>query len=57
MFRDIITRGALVIYMELISQLEADGSTFTKKRNRARREPLLENARTWRNKRERLSLR
>lgn len=45
MFRDIITRGALVIYMELISQLEADGPTLTKKRNRARREPLLEDAR------------
>lgn len=45
MFRDIITRGALVIYMELISQLEADGSRFTKKKSRACREPLLKDAR------------
>ncbi|GFF47084.1 6-hydroxynicotinate 3-monooxygenase [Aspergillus udagawae] len=45
MYRDIITRGALAIFQELITQLEANNSIFSKRRNRARREPLLEDAR------------
>ncbi|KAF4181098.1 hypothetical protein CNMCM8694_005577 [Aspergillus lentulus] len=45
MYRDIVTRGAVVIFLELITQLEANNSIFSKQRNRARREPLLEDAR------------
>ncbi|KAF7136724.1 hypothetical protein CNMCM5793_006042 [Aspergillus hiratsukae] len=45
MYRDIITRGAVVIFLELVTQLEASNSIFSKQRNRARREPLLEAAR------------
>ncbi|KAH1585865.1 hypothetical protein KXV51_004595 [Aspergillus fumigatus] len=45
MFRDIVTRGAVVIFLELITQLEANTSIFSAQRNRVRREPLLEDAR------------
>lgn len=45
MFRDILTRGALLVFLELITQLENESSTFVKKRNQARREPFLEDAR------------
>ncbi|XHF96472.1 hypothetical protein AWENTII_000107 [Aspergillus wentii] len=45
MYRDIVTRGAVVIFLELISQLEANNSLFSRQRNRARREPLLNAAR------------
>ncbi|KAF4169677.1 hypothetical protein CNMCM6936_006836 [Aspergillus lentulus] len=45
MYRDIVTRGAVVIFLELITQLEANNSIFSRQRNRARREPLLEDAR------------
>jgi hypothetical protein len=45
MYRDIVTRCAVVIFLELITQLEANNSIFSKQRNRARREPLLEDAR------------
>jgi len=45
MFRDILTRGAMLIFLELITQLENDSSAFEKKRNQARREPFLKDAR------------
>jgi hypothetical protein len=45
MFRDILTSGAMLIFLELITQLENESSAFLKKRNQARREPLLEDAR------------
>ncbi|KAL4908865.1 hypothetical protein BDW74DRAFT_174093 [Aspergillus multicolor] len=45
MFRDLITRGALVIFLELNPDAEADASMFTKRRNRARQEVLLVDAR------------
>jgi hypothetical protein len=45
MFRDIVTSGAMLVFLELITQLENEGSAFLKKRNQARREPLLEDAR------------
>lgn len=45
MYRDILTRGTAVIFLELITQLEANNSIFLKQHNRARREPLLEEAR------------
>ncbi|THC98272.1 hypothetical protein EYZ11_002274 [Aspergillus tanneri] len=45
MFRDIITRGALCIFMELGTHLEADSLNFARKRTRARQEPLLRDAR------------
>ena len=41
MFRDIITRGALMIYLELNSELEPDISMFARQRNRARQMSLL----------------
>lgn len=44
MFRDIITRGAVMIYLELISGLESGISPFSKTRNRNRQIPLLEDA-------------
>ncbi|KAJ5917123.1 hypothetical protein N7466_010677 [Penicillium verhagenii] len=46
MFRDVLTRAAMLIFLELISQLENDSSSFAKMRNQERREPLLKNART-----------
>lgn len=45
MFRDLITRGALHIFLELSPDLSEDTSIFAKKRQRARREPLLDDAR------------
>ncbi|KAL4753974.1 hypothetical protein BDW72DRAFT_5765 [Aspergillus terricola var. indicus] len=45
MFRDLITRGALVIFLELAPDAEEDTSIFAKRRNRARQEPLLRDAR------------
>jgi hypothetical protein len=45
MFRDLITRGALVVFTELYIRVEASFSTFVPKRNRIRLEPLLEDAR------------
>lgn len=44
MFRDIITRGALMIYLELHKSHESDISILAKRRNRARQEPLLKDA-------------
>lgn len=44
MFRDIITRGALLIFLELWPVPEADTSIFAKKRNCSRKEPLLQDA-------------
>lgn len=41
MFRDIITRGALMIYLELNSELETGISMFARQRNRARQMSLL----------------
>ncbi|KAL4967487.1 putative C6 transcription factor [Aspergillus stella-maris] len=45
MFRDLITRGAFVIFLELSSNHQTDTSIFAKKRHRARLEPLLQDAR------------
>ncbi|KAL4769623.1 fungal-specific transcription factor domain-containing protein [Aspergillus nidulans var. acristatus] len=45
MFRDLITRGALVIFLELAPDAEEDASIFAKRRNRARQEPLLRDVR------------
>lgn len=44
-FRDIMTRGAMLIFLELITQLEKDESTYEKSRKQSRREPLLKEAR------------
>lgn len=44
MFRDIITRGASMIYLELHKSQESDISILSKRRNRARQEPLLKDA-------------
>ncbi|PWY86647.1 hypothetical protein BO70DRAFT_333031 [Aspergillus heteromorphus CBS 117.55] len=45
MFRDIITRGALVIFVELSSDTDERTSIFAIKRSRSRREGLLQDAR------------
>ncbi|KAL4739873.1 fungal-specific transcription factor domain-containing protein [Aspergillus similis] len=45
MFRDLITRGALVIFLELTPDAEEDASIFAKRRIRARQKPLLQDAR------------
>ncbi|KAL2793773.1 fungal-specific transcription factor domain-containing protein [Aspergillus keveii] len=45
MFRDILTRGALIIFADLNTEPEAGISAFAKERNRARLQPLLEAAR------------
>ncbi|KAL5339980.1 hypothetical protein BJX70DRAFT_136923 [Aspergillus crustosus] len=45
MFRDLITRGALLLFLELNPRRETDTSMFGKKRTRARQEPLLQDAR------------
>lgn len=45
MFRDIITRGALQVFLALAPEPEAESSIFAKKRNRRRQEPLLQEAR------------
>ncbi|KAH8700482.1 fungal-specific transcription factor domain-containing protein [Talaromyces proteolyticus] len=44
MFRDIITRGVLLIFLELSPDPETETSNFAKKRNRARQDPLLRDA-------------
>ncbi|KAE8383732.1 hypothetical protein BDV26DRAFT_250687 [Aspergillus bertholletiae] len=44
MFRDLITWGAMLIFLELCPEPGADNSIFVK-RNRARQEPLLQDAR------------
>ncbi|KAJ5392658.1 transcriptional regulator family: Fungal Specific TF [Penicillium cosmopolitanum] len=46
MFRDIITRGALVIYLELTSRLPVESSIshFAKEKNQSRQIPLMEDA-------------
>jgi hypothetical protein len=45
MFRDVLIRAAILILLELITQLENDSSEFAKRRNQDRREPLLKSAR------------
>ncbi|KAH7141142.1 putative C6 transcription factor [Dactylonectria macrodidyma] len=45
MFRDIITRGFLVIYLELVSELEPSISIFASKRSRDRQMALMEDIR------------
>lgn len=45
MFRDIITRGALIIHLELNAGQESNISILAKRRARARQEPLLKDAR------------
>ncbi|KAJ5899065.1 transcriptional regulator family: Fungal Specific TF [Penicillium taxi] len=45
MFRDIITRGAMVIHLELNAEKETNISILAKERARARQEPLLKDAR------------
>jgi hypothetical protein len=45
MFRDLITRGALLIFLELSPDLSEDTSIFAKRRRRARQELLLNDAR------------
>ncbi|KAH8807545.1 putative C6 transcription factor [Xylogone sp. PMI_703] len=45
MFQDIITNSAPIVFVELISQLEEDVSEFMKEKNRARRQPLIDDVR------------
>lgn len=45
LFRDLITRGALLIFLELSPDLSEDTSIFAKQRHRTRQEPLLNDAR------------
>ncbi|KAL4885994.1 hypothetical protein BJY04DRAFT_230200 [Aspergillus karnatakaensis] len=45
MFRDIITRGALLIFLEIVPAPESETSIFAKRRNRAHRESMLREAR------------
>lgn len=45
MFRDLITRGAFTLYLELTSDIDADASLVSRSRNRARQEPILRDAR------------
>ncbi|KAL1862098.1 hypothetical protein Plec18170_000922 [Paecilomyces lecythidis] len=45
MFREILTDSALIIFLELTSRLEGDNAIFSKSRNKARMEPLLQDAR------------
>ncbi|KAL4894751.1 hypothetical protein BDV59DRAFT_163801 [Aspergillus ambiguus] len=44
MFRDLITRGAFIIYLELTSDMDADASLLSRIRKRARQEPVLRDA-------------
>ncbi|KAL2845039.1 hypothetical protein BJY01DRAFT_183957 [Aspergillus pseudoustus] len=46
LFRDILTRGAVIIFTELNAEPEVGISSFAQERNRARQEPLLEAARS-----------
>ena len=45
MFRDLITRGAFILYLELTSEIDADASLVSRCRNRARQESILRDAR------------
>lgn len=45
MYRDIMTYSAPIVFIELIAQLKEDGSELMKERNKARRQPLLDDAR------------
>ncbi|GAD98710.1 C6 transcription factor, putative [Paecilomyces variotii No. 5] len=45
MFREILTDSALIIFLELTSRLEGDNAIFSRSRNKARMEPLLQDAR------------
>lgn len=45
MFRDLITRGSFVIYLELRSDVEGDTSLMSRNRSRSRQEPVLRDAR------------
>ncbi|KAF7629539.1 hypothetical protein AFLA_013253 [Aspergillus flavus NRRL3357] len=45
MFRDLITWGAMFIFLELCPEPDADMSMFARKTNRARNQPLLQDAR------------
>ncbi|KAA8909118.1 hypothetical protein TRICI_004622 [Trichomonascus ciferrii] len=44
-FRDIVTRGALQVFLALAPDRETGGSIFARKRNRDRQEPLIQDAR------------
>lgn len=44
-FRDVVTRGAMWVILELISQLENESSLSVKKCNQACRQPFLDDAR------------
>lgn len=44
MFRDIITRGALMLYLELNSQLSNNISSLAKRRHRAYQDSLIQDA-------------
>jgi hypothetical protein len=41
MFRDLITRGSFILYLELTSDINTDTSLISRGRNRARQEPIL----------------
>ncbi|KNG82567.1 putative C6 transcription factor [Aspergillus nomiae NRRL 13137] len=45
MFRDLITWGAMLIFLELCPESDADNSVFARRRSRSRQEPLLQDAR------------
>lgn len=45
MFRDLITRGSFILYLELTSDINADTSLISRGRNRARQEPILRDVR------------
>ncbi|KAE8162421.1 hypothetical protein BDV40DRAFT_300449 [Aspergillus tamarii] len=45
MFRDLITWGAMLIFLELCPEPEADMSMFARRSHRARNQPLLQDAR------------
>lgn len=44
MFRDLITRGFFILYLESTSDIDADASLVSRSRNRARRELILRDA-------------
>ena len=46
MFRDIVTRGAMLIFLEFGADREAESSMFAKRRDLARQETLLRDARS-----------
>ncbi|KAJ5798984.1 uncharacterized protein N7503_006489 [Penicillium pulvis] len=45
MFRDLITRGSFILYLELTSDINADTSLVSRGRSRSRHEPILRDAR------------